>query len=314
MSFDVDRFPVVSEPTSPDNAGGTDPIEEGQDSPTTRNSMSGSASSVFQAGYISGNVTQNYHIGDKRGKWARWGWTATAAVLLATGVPLLVRTLGDEQLGQPPSDGDVMPVVAAVEPLVNACGADWFTPKPPDQIRGVLNGKPNSWSDLDHLADGGFADNGKLLVTLQGTHADRSVTVTGIEVEVVSRNPPPAGTVLHARCGDAPSYRYVDVNLDDSQPRVTGRPVDLNAVQEAQRNGWRTDPIAFPYEVTSTDAETFLLDASTTSCDCSWIVHFAWSSGGRTGKLTVPDGGGSFRVVSGASAARCDILIGLECR
>ncbi|PPK66231.1 hypothetical protein CLV40_111195 [Actinokineospora auranticolor] len=89
---------------------------------------------------------------------------------------------------------------------------------------------------------------------------------------------------------------------------MIGRPVDPKAVELARSKGWRVDPVAFPYEITSTDSETFLLHAATTSCDCRWTVHFTWSSGGRTGTLTVPSDGGSFRVVSGAGARRCSLV------
>ncbi|CAL9480448.1 hypothetical protein SUDANB95_03006 [Actinosynnema sp. ALI-1.44] len=304
------------DPSTPrGSTGGVDPDDEVEESSTTRNTLSGSPAAAVQAGTITGGVTQNTDRSTRNSYHVRGGWVGTAllagvVVLLAV---LLVKAVDDTPPERSSGD-DPVPLVAAVKPVTSPCESDWFTPGPADEIRGLFaEGKPRSWTDPAPLAGGAFADRGSVMVTLQGRHADLSVMITGIEVEVLSRNPPPPGTVVDARCGGPEYYRYVDVDLDDPTPRAVGRPVDANAVQEAQSKGRRVDPIAFPYEITSTDAETFLLDAATKSCDCTWIVHFDWSAGGRTGRLTVPDDGGSFRVVSGAKATRCSILTELRC-
>ncbi|GAA1286068.1 hypothetical protein [Saccharothrix xinjiangensis] len=300
---------------SQDDTDGTDLTEEVEDFSTTRNTMSGSASAAVQAGMITGGVTQNTDQSTRNTYHVPGGWIGT--VLLACSVilsaVLLVKAVDDDPPEQSRGDDSAVPLVAAVKPVTDPCSSDWFTSKPADEVRALLSeGEPRSWTDLAPLAEGASADRGLVMVTLQGLHPDRSVMITGIGIEVLSREPPPPGILLDAPCGGSDNYRHVDIDLDQPRPRAVGRPVDSNAVEEAHRKGWRVDPIAFPYEITSTDAETFLLDATTASCDCTWIAHFDWSAGGRTGRLTVPDGG-SFRAVSSANATRCSTLTGLTC-
>ncbi|MGW5053640.1 hypothetical protein [Actinokineospora sp. NPDC004072] len=278
----------------------------GVDDPSaTRNTLSGSAAASVQARDIRGGVAQHYHSP------GRWGWTALLTSLLILGGVLLVVTTREDE--PPVPDGD--PLFATVQPITDPCLSDWFTTRPAEQVRARHDGgEPRSWTDLDYLADGASAEVGKVVVTLQGRQADRSVTITGMAVEVLSRAPPPPGIVLDAPCADAELYRYVEVDLDAERPRPVGRPVDPNAAAEAARHGWRAEPVAFPYEISSTDAESFVISAATELCDCTWIVHFDWSSGGRTGRLTLPGDGGAFRVVAGAGAPRCSTLPGLVCR
>ncbi|MEV6717477.1 hypothetical protein AB0M48_36205 [Lentzea sp. NPDC051208] len=228
----------------------------------------------------------------------------------------LVVFADDDDPQQPAAADATGPLLAAVQPVTDPCRSDWFTPKSVEQVRALRSGDEafRSWTDLDYLADGAFANHGPVLVTLQGLHADRSVTITDIAVEVIARNPPPQGTVLDAPCADTELYRYAVIDLDKPQPKAVGEPVSADAAEQARLKGWRVDPISFPYEITSTDAETFLLSARTASCDCSFVVHFEWSAAGQTGRLTVPDNGKSFRVVGGANAPRCRTDQVLECR
>lgn len=262
-----------------------------------RNEFHGSPAAAVQAQSITGDVTITTHPAP-----GRWRWTVLWAVLLvACGTALgYAVTRAD-----PPE-----PLFAAVRPVAQRCSTDWFTPRSPEEVRALRPAGIRSWTDF---VDGAAADAGPVLVTLQAVDADRGVTITGVDVEVLSRAPAPAGTVLWARCGDPETLRYLDIDLDAPTPTAAGRPVDPNAVQVARERGWRTEPIAFPYEITSTDSETFLLNATTASCDCTWTVHFDWSSGGETGTLTLPEAGGAFRVVSGRAATRCEVGAGVEC-
>jgi hypothetical protein len=302
-------------PTPEGSPGNDESDEEEIGSSAVRNTVSGSASTVVQAGKVDGGLTHHHHAPGSTQIFhspGRWGWTAIFTCLVLLGGLLLYRALDDGE-AVPPNDDTGVPLVAATKPVTQPCMSDWFTPKPPGELVAADLQKPRSWVDVDHLTTGASADTSRVVVTLQGRHANRSVVITDIAVEVLSRKSPPTGTVLHAPCADSNHYRYVDVDLDEPQPRAVGQAVSANAIQEAEKNGWRIDPIAFPYEITSTDAESFLLRASSTSCDCDWIVHFDWSSGDQTGRLTIPTDGGSFRVVSGARATRCTVLVGVTC-
>ncbi|GAA4413487.1 hypothetical protein GCM10023148_08020 [Actinokineospora soli] len=311
------------------STGGADPDDNQLDRPVedrsgTRNSVTGSVSALVQANNI-GELTQNQYAAPASSASERWLRTGLFGLVLVLAVTLLVVVVldDDDSTATPPqpvptsdSAGTTAPLHVAVDPVTDPCRSDWFTPRSAEEVRALhTGGDPRAWPDLDYLADGAIADHGQVLVTLQALHADRSVTITDIAVEVVDRRPPPPGIVLNAPCGDPPLFRLVEIDLDAQQPRAVGKPVDPNAVQEAQSKGWRVDPVAVPYEITSTDAETFLLSARTASCDCTWIAHFEWASGDRTGTLTVPgDGATPFRVVSGANAPRCSTNPGLVCR
>jgi hypothetical protein len=75
-------------------------------------------------------------------------------------------------------------------------------------------------------------------------------------------------------------------------------------------------PITFPYEVSLSDAETFLVDATTDSCDCRWVIELSWAAEGHVGTVVIDDNGKSFHV-TGTSNITVSCLTsadGEECR
>ncbi|PPK66232.1 hypothetical protein V5P93_003952 [Actinokineospora auranticolor] len=183
-----------------DNADDIGPDKKNDDPSTTRNSLSGSGSAVVQARDIRGGITQNaYHSP------GRMGWTALLVCLLILGGLLLVNSLNDDPPVQSGIDDAEVPLVAAAVPAAQRCSSNWFTPKPVTGMWPRLHGGGfQSWTDVAPLADGASADTGEVMVTLQGRRPDRGVVITGITVEVLSRDTPPQGVVLNDQCG-APS-------------------------------------------------------------------------------------------------------------
>ncbi|MET8725627.1 helix-turn-helix domain-containing protein [Streptomyces parvus] len=142
-------------------------------------------------------------------------------------------------------------------------------------------------------------------VTLQGRD-DRAVVLESLRIRVVERGSPAPGRVyrMSSGCGGSLTPRMFDVDLDASRPEA--RSVAGND------SGDPIEAVAFPYRVSVTDPEVFLITGRTVGCDCSWVAELAWSSGGRSGTVRIDDGGRPFRTsgVRGHSALDYDTATG----
>ncbi|MFF8981804.1 helix-turn-helix domain-containing protein [Streptomyces globisporus] len=142
-------------------------------------------------------------------------------------------------------------------------------------------------------------------LTLQGRD-DRGVVLESLRIRVVERSAPAEGRVyrMSSGCGGSLTPRMFDVDLDDSRP--VARPVAGND------SGEPIEAVAFPYRVSVTDPEVFLITGRTVGCDCSWVAELAWSSGGRSGTVRIDDGGRPFRTngVRGHSVLDYDTTAG----
>ncbi|MFB8384019.1 helix-turn-helix domain-containing protein [Streptomyces rubiginosohelvolus] len=142
-------------------------------------------------------------------------------------------------------------------------------------------------------------------ITLQGRD-DRAVVLESLRIRVVERRSPAEGRVyrMSSGCGGSLTPRMFDVDLDASRP--VARPVAGND------SGEPIEAVAFPYRVSVTDPEVFLITGRTVGCDCSWVAELAWSSGGRSGTVRIDDGGRPFRTngVRGHSVLDYDTTAG----
>ncbi|MGW6589624.1 helix-turn-helix domain-containing protein [Streptomyces globisporus] len=125
-------------------------------------------------------------------------------------------------------------------------------------------------------------------ITLQGRD-DRAVVLQSLRIRVVERGSPAPGRVyrMSSGCGGSLTPRMFDVDLDASRP--VARPVAGND------SGEPIEAVAFPYRVSVTDPEVFLITGRTVGCDCSWVAELTWSSDGRSGTVRIDDGGRPFR-------------------
>ncbi|MEV8001080.1 helix-turn-helix domain-containing protein [Streptomyces parvus] len=142
-------------------------------------------------------------------------------------------------------------------------------------------------------------------ITLQGRD-DRAVVLESLRIRVVERGSPAPGRVyrMSSGCGGSLTPRMFDVDLDASRP--VARSVAGND------SGEPIEAVAFPYRVSVTDPEVFLITGRTVGCDCSWVAELAWSSGGRSGTVRIDDGGRPFRTsgVRGHSVLDYDTATG----
>ncbi|MGW9191688.1 helix-turn-helix domain-containing protein [Streptomyces rubiginosohelvolus] len=142
-------------------------------------------------------------------------------------------------------------------------------------------------------------------ITLQGRD-DRAVVLESLRIRVVERHSPAGGRVyrMSSGCGGSLTPRMFDVDLDASRP--VARSVAGND------SGEPIEAVSFPYRVSVTDPEVFLITGRTVGCDCSWVAELAWSSGGGSGTVRIDDGGRPFRTsgVRGQSVLDYDTAAG----
>ncbi len=210
------------------------------------------------------------------------------------------------------------PFTVAVEPLTPMCGTGWIVPLEPAKVNIAtlqnINSFPHGWRDWPDGRGGAAASGngygGHLQLSVQG-RSQTQVVLTDITVRTTERRPPISGTLLERGCGDQWAFRWLDVNLDKEPPQA--KPTFSPGAYLPDSPSFENKPIAFPYRVAETDAETFVLDANTATCDCLWVVDIHWSSAGESGILTVDDHGKPFRTSSTSNATQCEVTDHLEC-
>jgi hypothetical protein len=109
--------------------------------------------------------------------------------------------------------------------------------------------------------------------------APHPVRLTNIEIEMVRRAPPPRGVSVHPHPGSIGRHDFA-VNLDESRPTV-----------RAVRRKKNEPAVDFPYTVSQSRAEFWLLVARTRSCDCSWLLVVHWLYQGEKGIIRLDDEG-----------------------
>jgi hypothetical protein len=122
-----------------------------------------------------------------------------------------------------------------------------------------------------------------LKLTVQGT-GQETVVVKGLKVRMAGRRAPLAWNDYAmgypgVGCGGGVPTRFFTVALDAARPGV---------VPEAGHAD-------FPFKVSESDPEVYYIRADASAYDVSWYLELTWSSGDRTGTLTVNDHGRPFR-------------------
>lgn len=228
-----------------------------------------------------------------------------AAALTAVLTQVMTGWMGDAWrylLGQ----HEPAPIAIAVQSYQDdVCYQDWMIPLP---LKG-LPSPPRStdpstgaedWSRWAEHVNGVPAAS-KVLLSVQG-RTDTEVTIANIRFKAVKRAPVFAGTHVYTICGaGAGPIRWLRVTLDKERPpQVTAKFDESNPELKGGAPAWERQPIRFPYKLTvsKSEAETFLIDAYTDNCDCSWTGQVEWTSLDRTGSLPFDYKGAPFRITS----------------
>jgi hypothetical protein len=220
---------------------------------------------------------------------------------------------------------DPPPLTLAVHQLQSHCGTTWFVPSPAANIDFAdppppTPGDPDppdlaTWPAYPASAGGSPAAPASVYVTVQGS-SEVAVVLTGIEVMVTRRQQTPEGTLLDDPCGGPAEYRWLAVDLDQDPPRIS-RVLDEDTLEFRQEREEippeRRQPIQFPYTVSTSDPETFLISARTADCLCDWVGVLRWQSAGRTGTITIDNDGEPFRTAGVDRVAITCFATG-ECR
>jgi hypothetical protein len=170
------------------------------------------------------------------------------------------------------------------------CGAWFRMPQQPGKVPPPPSlEQTNAWA----AALGGVpAGHLRLELTAQ-SGAAQPVVLHALYVHVVSSTPAAKGNVYTpgSGCGGPLAPAYFAVDLDAATPRTT-------PVRGLAPDGLTQTLSTFPYRISATDDPQVLdVDATTADRDVSWYLELAWSSGARSGKVTVDDHGRPFRTL-----------------
>ncbi|MEU9628753.1 helix-turn-helix transcriptional regulator [Streptomyces luteogriseus] len=175
------------------------------------------------------------------------------------------------------------PLTVDTEPHAweSPCSQRYLVDLPPGRV-----GPP----PLEQDAPGWVAANGAvpsgeqlLKLTVQGK-GQETVVVKRLTVRMAGKRAPLAWNDYAmgypgVGCGGGVPTRFFTVALDAARPGV---------VPEAGHAD-------FPFKVSESDPEVYYIRADASAYDVSWYLELAWSSGDRTGTLTVDDRGRPFR-------------------
>lgn len=166
-------------------------------------------------------------------------------------------------------------------------------PAPPSQLEFVE--ERDAWAAS---LDGVDAHTTAILVTVTGTeHAP--VILTGLKVRVIERRAPIDGThITYGPLGDAMLVRWMTVDLDCTPPEVTQTADERFLVD----GDGEARPVTFPFKVSSTEAEVFLIVATTKRHYCAWQGELSWCCGADTGVTIIDDDGEPFRTTAPTAA------------
>ncbi|GGU12134.1 helix-turn-helix domain-containing protein [Streptomyces coeruleorubidus] len=163
----------------------------------------------------------------------------------------------------------------------NPCSQRYLVNRPPGRV-----GPPPLEQDAPAWVGAtGAVPSGKqyLKVTVQGTGKE-TVVVDGLKVRMAGKRAPLAWNDYAmgypgVGCGGNVPTRSFTVALDAARPAVA---------PEAGHDD-------FPFSVSESDPEVYYIRADASAYDVSWYLELSWSSGDRSGTLTVDDRGRPFR-------------------
>ncbi|WP_179203272.1 helix-turn-helix domain-containing protein, partial [Streptomyces griseiscabiei] len=130
--------------------------------------------------------------------------------------------------------------------------------------------------------------------TVQGRDG-QTVTLLGLSVEVVSRHEPLRGTRVPVVCQGDPPNRNLFVDLDQTRPQVVKAAPRAGDGGSASDTGW-------PYTVSGSDPEHFVVRPSTRAHDVTFTLRLKWAWNGERGELRIDDQGKPFRTTADGRA------------
>ncbi|MFI5485587.1 hypothetical protein [Micromonospora echinaurantiaca] len=242
-------------------------------------------------------------VGPPTGRWL--AGVLAAVVTTAVTAWLLAWGLLPGSPPSPPDDPDALPFTIAVRTEHDETDG-WVVAAPLAEIP-ARPGWRDDWSPWVLEANAVPASRLGVSFTVQGV-SEAQVTLTDLRVRVAARRPALRGVFAVPGGGGPSAYRWVDADLDEDPPVLHA---GMFTEGEGSVPAHERREIRFPYRVSLTDAETFLVVGHTERCDCEWRVELDWASQGRTGTVTIDDAGRPFRV-TGIAGAHTDCFTSPE--
>jgi hypothetical protein len=230
-----------------------------------------------------------------RRKWL----IGVATAVLVGGLTAIAAGLGEKIVDAIPTEDPAL-LSYGVEEQGTECGVATYLPgaKAAATIKGTPPFSLEEWERFRHQPEAAFAGSDLVQVSIQGESA-RTVTLTGIEFEVVRRKRKD-GATFSAACGDALRGRGLAVDLEANPPRIVSSNETLEGIITASPSeNVDTAPISFPWTVSLTDPLLLYVLTTARSCDCTWTAQVPWVSGSEKGTIRIDNGGVDFRVVGG---------------
>lgn len=202
------------------------------------------------------------------------------------------------------------PFTVSVGNLAADC-TDWIAHRTPVELRHVPIESVREWV----TANAGGISNNPIEFTIQGTSA-AAVTLLDMRAKVTLRKPlPPASAIVQMECnGGPPAFRWMTLNLDRQPPKLTAEVPTEKAVLDFF-NTKEITPIRFPYKVSVSKPESFMLMPQTLDCDCLWEIYVDWTSEGKRGSLKIDNNGKPFRTIADRGVRwRCSVYGQWNCQ
>ncbi len=135
-----------------------------------------------------------------------------------------------------------------------------------------------------------------LSLNISGTDG-RPVVITGMSVKVTYRAPPFTVTKIHScwlkKCTPINPPQLVQGSEEVVRHVLADLDVPTSDVR-VQLNGRGH----FPFIVTDTNLEYFVLNVIATQCSCKFVVLVNWAQGGRSGQELIDHNGQPFQVIT----------------
>jgi hypothetical protein len=237
----------------------------------------------------------------------RWLGATVISVIVA-GVTAFAVGIGSKEADRVASPSESTLSYSASEQGYE-CGSGEYLPD--SLARRVIAGgaPPADWSSLLRPEGAAYLGKDVVQVSIQG-ESQRTVTLTGIRFHV-RRKTRPAGWAFEQPCGGPTEGRAIEVNVDQSPPRIEATDADPHGYLGAEHNGRPvTTPIRFPWTVSVTDPLLLLVIATSKSCDCIWSAEVPWVSGGRRGTLSIDNSGRGYEVIGALDVPVSEFLNG----
>ncbi len=139
-------------------------------------------------------------------------------------------------------------------------------------------------------------------LAIQGKTED-AVMLHRLRVVDLRAQDPPTDVADIFPCGrirrEVVPVRYFEVDLRDPA-QVVPRPAPAPDPQTGKVEPAKT----FPFQVSNTNPEFFVLVVSGQACFCDWRLALDWTSGGRSGTITVDHGFGKIRTDTSLDSER----------